>query len=134
MSNSLLAHELQDSRLPCPSPSPNLFKLMSIESMMSSIYFILCCPLLLLPSVSPSIRIFSNKPALHIRWPTYGSFSFSKSASDEYSGLNSFRLTNLISLQSKGLSRVFSSTIIQNHQFFSISLCYGPTLTSIHDY
>ena len=92
MSNSLLAHEPQDSRLPCPSPSPSLFKLMSIESMMSSSYFILCCPLLLLPSVSPSIRIFSNKLALHIRWPKYGSFSFSKSPSDEYSGLISFRI------------------------------------------
>ena len=72
--------------------SPSLLKLMSIESMMPSNHFILCCPLLLLSSVFPSIRVFSSESALHIRWPKYWSFSFSISPSSEYSGLISFRI------------------------------------------
>ena len=85
--------ELQHARLPCPSPSPGvLLKLMSIESMMPSNHLILCRPLLLLPSVFPSIRVFSNESALCIRWPKYWSFSFSISPSNEYSGLISFRI------------------------------------------
>ena len=70
----------------------SLFKLMSIESVMPSNYLILCCPLLLPPSIFPSIRVFSNESALHIRWPKYWSFSFSISSSNEYSGLISFRI------------------------------------------
>ena len=70
----------------------SLFKLMSIESVMPSNYLILCCPLLLPPSIFPSIRVFSNESALHIRWPKYWSFSFSISSSSEYSGLISFRI------------------------------------------
>ena len=77
-------------------------------------------------------RVFSNELALHIRWPKYWSISFSISPSNEYSGLISFRLTDLISLLSKGLSRVFSSTTVQKHQFFVAQPC--PALTSIHDY
>ena len=77
-------------------------------------------PLLLLPSIFPSIRIFSNESVLHIRWPKYWSFSLSISPSNEYSGLISFRRTGWISLQSKEPSRVFSSTTIWKHQFFSI--------------
>ena len=72
--------------------SPSLLKLMSIESMMPSNHLVLCCPLLLLPSIFPSIRVFSNKSALRIRWPKYWSFSFSISPSIEYSGLISFRI------------------------------------------
>ena len=105
----------------CSSPdslsftiSQSLLKLMSIELGMPSNHFILCRPLLLLPSISPSIRVFSNESALHNRWPKYWSFSFSISPSNKYSGLISFR-TGLISLQSKGLSRVFPSTTIQRH-------------------
>ena len=79
-------------------------KLISIESVMLSNYIILCCPLLL-PSIFPSIRVFSSESALHIRWPKYWNFSFSVSPSNEYSGL--------ISLQSKGLSRVFLNTTVQ---------------------
>ena len=75
--------------------------------------------LLFLPSTFPSIRVFSSKLALCIRWTKYWSFSFSISPSNEYSGLISFRWTGLISLQSKGLSRVFSSTTIWKHQCFS---------------
>ena len=72
--------------------SQSLLKLMSTESMMSSNHLILCCPLLLLPSVFPSIRVFSNESALRSRWPKYWSFSFSTSPSNEYSGLISFRI------------------------------------------
>ena len=97
--------------------SHSLLKLMSIKSVMSSNHLILCHPLLLLPSIFPSIRVSSSESALLISWPKYWSFSFSIS---EYSGLISFRLTGLISLLSKGLSRVFSSTTVRNRQFFSI--------------
>ena len=96
-------------------------KFMSIELVMPSSHHILCCHLLLLLSVFPSIRVFSNESVLHIR---YWSFSFSISPSNEYSGLIS--RTGLLSLQSKGLSRVFTSTTVQKHQFFSLSLLYGP--------
>ena len=72
--------------------SQSLLKLMSIELMMPSNHLILCRPLLLLPSIFPSIRVFSNVLALHIRWPKYWSFSFSISPSNEYSGLVSFRM------------------------------------------
>ena len=72
--------------------SQRFLKLMSIESMMPSNHFIRCCPLLLLSSVFPSIRVFSSESALHIRWPKYWSFSFSISPSSEYSGLISFRI------------------------------------------
>ena len=72
--------------------SRSLLKLMSIESVMPANHLILCCPLLLLPSVFPSIRVFSNESALHIRWPKYWSFSFSISSSNEYPGLISFRM------------------------------------------
>ena len=97
----------------------SLLKIMSIKLMMPSNHLILCHPLLLLPSVFPSIRIFSSALALHIRWPKYGSLSFSISPSNEYSGLISLGWTGWISLQSKGLSRVFSSTTVRKHQFFS---------------
>ena len=72
--------------------SQSLLRLMSIESVMPSNHLILCCPLLFLPSVSPSIRVFSNESVLCIRWPKYWSFSFSISPSNEYSGLISFRI------------------------------------------
>ena len=97
--------------------SQSLLKLMSIESVMTSNHLILC-HLLLLPSIFPSIRVFSNESVLHIWWPKYWSFSFNISPSNEYSGLISLSLIVLISLQSKGLSRVFSNTAIQKHQFF----------------
>ena len=102
--------------------SQSLFKLMCIELVMPSNHFILCCPLLFLPSIFPSIRVFSNELALRIRWPKYWSFSFNISPSSEYSGLIPFRIDSLISLQSRGLSRVFSNTTVQKHQFFSAQL------------
>ena len=104
--------------------SRSLLKLMSIESMMLSNHLILCHPLLS-PSVFPSIRVFSSESALRIRWPKCWSFSFSISPSNEHPGLISLRWTGWISLQSKGLSRVFSKTTVQKHQFF-ISPSYLP--------
>ena len=95
-------------------------------------HLILCHPLLLLPSIFPSIRIVSNESALHIRWIKYWSFSFKISPSNERPVLISFRMDWLISLQSKGLSRVFSNTTVQKHQLKSF--LYSPTLTSIHDH
>ena len=90
----------------------SLLKLMSVESLMLSNHLIFCCPLLLLPSIFPSIKIFSNQSALCIRWPNYWCFSISPS--NEYSGL--------ISLQSKRLSGVFSNTTIQKYQIFGTQL------------
>ena len=99
----------------------SLLKLVSIESVMPSNHLILCRPLLPQLSIFPSIRVFSNESVLCIKWPKYRSFSFSISPSNEYSGLISFRF-GWISLQSKGLSRVFSNTTVQKHQFFSAQL------------
>ena len=107
----------RQASLSITNPQSSL-KLTSIELVMPSSHLILCRPLLLLPPIPPSIRVFSNESALHIRWPKYWGFSFSINPSNEYSGLISFRITGLISLQSKGLSKVFSSTIIWKHQFF----------------
>ena len=115
--------------------SQSLFKLTSMESVMPSNYLILCHPLLLLPSSFPSIRVFSNELALHIRWPKYWSFSFNISPSDEYSGLISFRMDWLDLLAVQGTLK----SLLQHHNFKSInssalSFLYSPTLTSIHDY
>ena len=96
-------------------------KPMSIESVMPSSHLILCCSLLLLPPIPPSIRVFSNESVLCMRWPKYWSFSFSIIPSKEITGLISSR-TGWISLQSKRLSRVFSNTTVQKHQFFSAQL------------
>ena len=99
----------------------SLLKLMSIESVMPSNHLILHHPLLL-PSIFLSIRVFPKESVLCIRWPKYWSFSFSINPSNEYSGLISLGWTGLISLQSKGLSRVFSNTTVQKHQFFGAQL------------
>ena len=104
--------------------SGSLLKLLSIELVMQSNHLILCCPLYLLSSIFPSIRVFSNGSVFHIRWPRYWSFSFSISPSNEYSGLISFSIEGLISLQSKGLSRVFFNTtkasVLQPSAFFMV--------------
>ena len=92
MSDSLWPHELQHARLPCPSSTPGVYSNSSIELVMPSNHLILCHPLLLLPSIFPSIRVFSSESVLHIRWLKYWSFSFSISPSNEYSGLISFRI------------------------------------------
>ena len=121
MSHSLRPHESQHTRPPIHHQLQSPPKPMSIELMMPSNHLILCRPLLLLPSIPPSIRVFSNESALHIRWPKYWSFSFSVSPSNEHPGLV-FRMDWLISLQSKELSRVFSIITVQKPQFFSAQL------------
>ena len=115
MSNSLESRELQHTRLPWLSSLTiflSLLKLMSIESLMPSNHLILCHPLLLLPSIFPSIKIFSNESVLHIKWPKYWSFSFSISPSSEYYGLTSFRIDWFDLLAVQELSRVISSTTV----------------------
>ena len=103
----------------------SLLKLMSIESVRPSNHLILCRPLLLPPSIFPSIRVFSNESVLCIRWPKYRSFSFSNNPSSEYSALISFRIDWLDLLAvSKGLSRVFANSTVQNHQFFGAQLSF----------
>ena len=126
VSSSLRPHGLQQARLCCPSPTPGAYS-MSIEPVMPSNH-------LLLPSIFPSMRVFSNESALCIRWPKYWSFSFNISPSNEYSGLISFRLNWFDLLEVQGLSRVFSNTTVQKHSFLVLSFLYGPTLTSVHDY
>ena len=120
---SLQSHGLQHARPPCPiTSSQSLLKLMSIKLLMPSNYLILCHPLLLLPSVFPSIRVFSSESVLRIRWPKIG---VSASASVLPVNIQDwFHLgwTGWISLQSKGLSRVFSNITVQKHQFFSAQL------------
>ena len=97
----------------------SLLKLMSIESVMPSNHLILCHPFPLLPLIFPSIRVFSNESALHIRWPKYWSFSFRLSPSNEYSELISFRMDWFDLLAVQGTLRVFSNTPVQKPQFFS---------------
>ena len=97
----------------------SLLKLMFIELVMPSNHVILCCPLLLLPSIFPSIRVFSNESVLGIKWPKYWSFSFSISPSSVYSGLISFRMDWLDLLAVQGTLRIFSSIVVQKYQFFS---------------
>ena len=111
--------------------SQSLLKLMSIQLVMPSNKHMLCRPLLLLNSVFPSIMVFSSESVLCIRWSKYWSFSFNISPSNEYSGLTSFRI-DWFDLQCKRLSRIFSNTTIQKHQFFSAKPFYGPNFKSIH--
>ena len=111
MSNSLRPHGLQHARPPCPSPTPSLPKPMSIESVMPSNHLILCRPLLLLPSIFPSIRVFSNESAFPIRWPKYWSFSFSIRPSNEHSGLIYFRMDWLDLLAVQGTLK----SLLQHH-------------------
>ena len=111
----------------------SLLKLMSIESVMPSNHLILRWPLLLPPSIFPSIRVFSNESVLLIRWPKYWSFSFSISPSNEYSGLISFRMDYLDLFAVQGTLK----SLLQYHKSINssvLSFPYGPTLTSIHDY
>ena len=114
--------------------SLGLLKLMSIESVMPSNHLILCHPFLLLPSIFPSIRIFSNESALHIRWPKYWSFSFSISPSNEYSGLICFRMDWLEIL---AVQKTLKS-LLQHHRSKASNLRHSAffivQLTSIHDY
>ena len=129
VSDSLWFHESQHASPPCPSPTPGDHS--DSRPSIPSSHLILCRPLLLLPPVPPSIRVFSNESTLRMRWPKYWSFSFSITPSKEIPGLISFRWTGWISLQSKGLSRVFSNTTVQKHQFFGTQSS-SPSNSHIH--
>ena len=133
VSNSLWPHELQDARPPCPSGwTPT-----SIESVMPYSHLILCHPLLLLPSIPPSIRVFSNESTLRMRWPKYWSFSFSIIPSNEHPGLISFRMDrlDLLAVQQtlKSLLQHYSSkaSILQCSAFFTVQLSHPYMTTGI---
>ena len=135
MSDSLRPHRLQHARPPCLSPTPGVHSNSSIELVMPSNHLILCRPLLLPPSIFPSIRVFSNESALRIRWPKYWSFSFNISPSNEYSGLISFRMDwlHLLAVQRtlKSLLQYHSSkaSILQHSGFFIVQLSH-PYMTT----
>ena len=112
----------------------SLLKLMFIESVMPSNHLILCHPLLLLPSVFPSIRVFSSESALHIRWPEYESVSFSISPSSEYSGLISFRMDWLDLLAIQGILKSLLKYHSSKASVLPLSFLYSSTLASIHYY
>ena len=112
----------------------SLLKLMSIESVMPSNHLILCCPFLLLPSVIPSIRVFSSESALHIRWSKYWSFSFSISPSNKYSGLISFRIDWFDLCFPRDCQVSPQAPPFESISSLVLSLLYSPALTSIHDY
>ena len=113
--------------------SRSLLKLKSIKSMMPSNHLILCLLLLLLPLIFPSIRIFSNESILCIRWPSIRASASVSVLSMYIQGWFSLVWTSLISLQSKGLSRVFSNSTVQKQQFLGLQFPYGPALTPIHN-
>ena len=123
VSNSLRPHEPQYARPPCPSSTPGVqVKLMSIDSVMSSNHLILCHPLLLLPPIPPSIRVFSNESTLRMMWTKYSALASVLPMNTQ--DWSPSEWTDWISLQSKGLSTVFSNTTAQKHQFL------GPQLSS----
>ena len=136
MSDTLRPHESQDTRPPCPSPSPGVHSdSTSIESVMPSSHLILCRPLLLLHSIPPSIRVFSNESTLRMRWPKYWSFSFSIIPSKEIPGLTSFRMDwlDLLTVQGtlKSLLQHHSSkaSILRCSAFFTVQLSH-PYMTT----
>ena len=137
MSDFLWPHGLQHARLPCPSPtnSHSLLKLIAFQSVMPSNHLTLYHPLLLLPSIFLSTRIFSNESILHIRWPKYWSWSFSIRPSNKYSGLISFRMdwVDLLGVKGtlKGLLQHHSSkaSILQCSVFFMVQLAH-PYMTT----
>ena len=114
--------------------SQSLLRLMSIESVMPSNHLILCHPLLLPTSIFPNIRVFSNESVLASGGQNIGVSVSASVLSMNIQGWSPSEWTGWISLQSKGLSRVFSNTTVQKHPFFGAQLFYSPTLTSLHDY
>ena len=135
VSNSLQPHGLQHARLPCPSPAPGACSNSSIDLVMPSNHLILCCPRLLLLSIFPSIKVFSNESVLRIRWRKYWSFSFSIRPSNEYSGLISFQMDwlDLLGVQGtlKSLLQHHSSkaSILQHSAFFIVQLSHSYMTT-----
>ena len=112
----------------------NLLKLISFESMMPYNHLILCHPLLLLPSVFPSISVFLNESVLHIKWPKYWSFSFNISPSNEHSELISFRMDWLDLLAVQGTLKSLLQNQFKSINFLALSFLYSPTLTGINDH
>ena len=130
-----------DCKMDCSMPgfrsitnSRSLLKLVSIKSVMTSNHLVLCHPLLLPPSIFPSIRVFSKESVLLIRWPKYWSFSFSISPSNDYSGLISFRIDQLDFLAVQELQESSPAPQLKSINSLVLSFLYSPTLTSIHDY
>ena len=134
MSNSETAWTTAHQASLSVTSSQSLLKFMSIESEMPSNHLILCCPLLFLPSIFPSIRAFANESVLRIRWPKYWSFSFSVSPSNEYSVLISFRMDWLNLLAVQGTLKSSPTPLFKSINSSLLSFLYSPTLTSIHDY
>ena len=130
--DSLWPHGLQHARPLCPSLTPGVYS--NLCSLMPSNHLILCDPLLLPPSIFPSIRVFSNESVLHTRLPKYWSFSFSISPSNEYSGLIPFRMEWLDLLAVQRTLRVFSNTTIQKHNSSELIFLYRLILISIQDH
>ena len=127
VSDSLRPHESQHARPPCPSPTLGVHSdSTAIESVMPSSHLILCPPLLLLPPIPPSIRVFSNESTFHIRWPKYLSFSFSIGLSNEYSGLISFRVDWFDVLAVQGTLK----SLLQHHNLNLSILRSQPSLWS----
>ena len=114
--------------------SPSSRKLMSIELVMLSSHLFLCCPLLLLPPIPPSIRVFSNESTLHMRWPKYWSFSLSISPSNEYPGLISFRMDWLDLLTVQDSQESSPTPQFKSINSSTLSFLHSPTLTSTHDH
>ena len=135
MSDSLRSHELQHARPPSITNSRSSLKLMSIESMKPSSHLFLCCPLLLLPPIPPSIRVFSKESTLCMRWPKYWSFSFSISPSKEIPGLISFRMDWLDFLAVQGALKSLlqhhspKASILQCSAFFTVQFSH-PYMTT----
>ena len=134
-SDSLRPHGPQHARPPCPSPTPSLLKLMSIDSAMPSNHLVLCHPLLLLPSIFPSIRVFSEESVLLNRWPKYWRFSFNISPSNEHPGLISFMMDWLDPLAVRGTLKSLlqhpssKASILQRSAFFIVQLSH-PYMTN----
>ena len=118
VSDSLRPHESQHARPPCPTPTPGIYSNSHPLSQWCYPDIILCSPLLLLPPSPPRIRVFSNESTLCMRWPKYWSFSFTSFLPKKSQVWSPLEWTGWIYLQSKGLSRVFSNTTVQKHQFF----------------
>ena len=135
MSKSLQPHGLQHPQASLSiTKSRSLLKLLSIESVMPFNHLILCCPLLLLPSIIPSIRVFSSESILPIRWPRYWSFNFSISPSKEYTRQISFRMDWLELLAVQGTLKSFPTPQFKGIYSLALSFLYGLTITSMHNY
>ena len=135
MSDSLWPHEPQHTRPPCPSPTPRVYPNTHPLSQWCHLTILSSCPLLLLPSIFPSIRVFSNESVLHIRWQKYWSFSFNIRTSNEHPGLVTFRMDWLVLLAVQGtLKRLLQhhsskASILRHSAFFTLQLSH-PYMTT----